>query len=115
MTNPSKRKGTSFEVLIRDFLAANWDDRIVRVAQAGSKDLGDLANFRIGKHKIAIECKNVAKMNLSGWVREAQDEAQNIGGMAGVVIHKRPRHGLPADQYVTMTLADFLMICGVDR
>lgn len=114
MSNPSKRKGTSFEVLVRDYFIAEWDDRIVRVAQAGANDLGDLANFRVGvgDAKVAVECKNIVeyKSNLSGWITEATREAQNINAVAGIVVHKRAGKGRAEDQYVTLTLADFFRV-----
>ena len=112
MSNPSKRKGTSFEVLIRDFLNAWWDYRIVRVAQAGKNDLGDLANFEVSGSRVAIECKGITeyKSNLSGWIQEAKREAQNINAVAGIVIHKRAGKGQAVDQYVTMTLGDLVRI-----
>lgn len=112
MSNPSKRKGTSFEVLVRDEFIEQWDDRIVRVAQAGNKDLGDLANFRVGDAKVAVECKNIVeyKSNLSGWITEAHREAQNINAVAGIVIHKRAGKGRAEDQYVTMTLGSLFAI-----
>lgn len=107
MSNPSKRKGTSFEVLVRDFFVDEWDDRIVRLALAGSKDCGDLANFRIGDHKIAVECKDHRSMELASWVAEAQREAENLGALASIVVHKRRGKGAAQEQYVTCTLGDF--------
>ena len=110
MANRSKQKGTSFESLITGFLVSEWDDRIIRQPLTGGKDKGDIANFRIGNHKMAIECKNVKVMNLPGWVREAQAEAENLGGVAGVVVHKRRGVAAPGEQFVTMTLNDLLTI-----
>lgn len=105
MTNRAKQKGTWFESLIRDYLIVNWDDRIVRVPSAGSNDQGDLANFRVaGVHKVAIECKDHRKMELGVWLTEAEKERANLGGVAGIVVHKRPGKGRAGDQYVTMTL-----------
>lgn len=112
MSNPSKRKGTSFEVLTRDYFIAEWDDRINRLALAGTKDMGDLANFRIGPHKIAVECKasDEYKAQLAGWIREAEVERKNLGALASIVVHKRKGKGAAQDQYVTCTLGDFFLM-----
>lgn len=113
MTNRSKQKGTDFESLIRDYLKVEWSDIIERMTLSGSDDRGDISNFRVGgssQHKIAIECKNVGSLSLAGWVKEAQEEAENYGAVAGVVCHKRKGKGQGGDQYVTMTLSDFLTI-----
>lgn len=111
MANPSKQKGTAFESSITNHLIENWDDRIIRHPLSGGKDKGDIANFRItGPHKLAIECKNVKAMNLQGWVREAQEEARNMGAVAGVVVHKRRGVTAPGQQFVTLTLDDLLSI-----
>lgn len=106
-----RQKGTSFERLIADGLAgALDDDRIDRSPLHGSGDRGDIANLRSPFGKIAVECKNVAKMNLSGWVDEADVERGNADAIAGVVVHKRVRHGKFLDQYVSMTMRDFLAL-----
>lgn len=112
MSNPSKRKGTDFEVKTRDYFQQWWDYRIVRVAQGGVNDLGDLANFEVGGHKVAVECKNSVeyKSNLSGWITEAKREAQNINAVASIVVHKRAGKGRAEDQYVTTTLRDLFTI-----
>lgn len=111
MANRSKQKGTSFESSITGHFIEVWDDRIIRQPLTGGKDRGDIANFRIkGQHKLAIECKNVKVMNLPGWVREAQAEAENLGAVAGVVIHKRRGVAAPGEQFVTMTVNDLLKI-----
>lgn len=112
MTNRSKQKGTDFESLIRDYLKVEWSDIVERMTLSGNDDKGDISNFRVGsgQHKIAIECKNVRSLSLAGWVKEAQDEAEHYGAVAGIVVHKRERKGQAADQYVTLTLSDFLTI-----
>lgn len=112
MTNRSKAKGTDFESLIRDYLKVEWSDIIERMPLAGNDDRGDISNFRIGgsQHKVAIECKNVRSTSLAEWVKEAQEEAENYGAVAGIVCHKRKGKGQAGDQYVTLTLSDLLTI-----
>ena len=110
MPNPGKRKGTVFESCIATYLHAEWSEHIERMPLSGSSDRGDIANFSVGAKRVAIECKNVQRMELAEWVAEAQREAQNYNALAGVVIHKRKGRGRPGDQYVTLTLRDFLDI-----
>ncbi|OMC55426.1 hypothetical protein A5747_13640 [Mycobacterium sp. IS-836] len=110
MANRSKQKGTAYESLIRDYLKQEWSPDIDRLPLSGTQDRGDIANFRIGEHLLAIECKNHNRLDLGTWTFEAQREAANYGALAGVVIHKRKGKGQPGDQYVTLTLRDFLDI-----
>jgi hypothetical protein len=113
VVNRSKAKGTDFESLIRDYLKVEWSDIIERMPLSGNEDRGDISNFRVGsrsQHKVAFELKNCKTMSLAGWVQEAQDEAENYEAVAGVVCHKRKMKGQAGDQYLTMTLSDFLTI-----
>lgn len=114
MANPNGVKGASFERQTADYWrdnhqhpAAQFIDRRVKV---GAKDVGDLANVRVGEHKLVVECKNVRANQLSTWLLEAQKEAVNDGSLVGMVVHKRQKYGQPGDQYVTLTQADFLKI-----
>ena len=119
MANPNGRKGSSFERLEADYFKENWPDGaaefIDRQVKVGSRDVGDLANVRLGKHKIAVELKNVKSMNLAGWLKEAQDEAANLDAIAGIVVHKRVKHGQPGEQYLTMTVDDLINIIHAAR
>ena len=110
--NRSKQKGTTFERLVADgFATALDDDRIDRAPLSGNLDKGDIANVRTPSGgKIAIEVKNVAKLDLAGWVSEAEVERKNLGAVAGIVIHKRVGKGKFIDQYCTLTVKDLLAI-----
>lgn len=110
MANRNKAKGSSFERLVADFLRDNHSEFIDRRPLAGAKDLGDIANVRVGKQRLVIEAKNHARMDLAGWVQEAQDEAVNDNALAGVVVAKRKGKGQAEDQYVICTLGDFVRI-----
>lgn len=112
MVNRSKQKGSSFERIVADgFAAALNDDRIDRAPLSGNSDKGDIANVRTPNGgKVAIEVKNVAKMNLAGWVTEAAVERENLGAVAGIVVHKRVGKGKFEEQYVTMTVRDLLAL-----
>lgn len=110
----SKQKGTAMERLVADYLAAELnDDRIDRMPLHGGKDRGDIAGVRapLGG-KVAVEVKNVARMDLAGWVDEAQVEKGNADAVAAFVVHKRRGKGKAADQYVTMTLSDVVVLLG---
>lgn len=103
----AKAAGARFERVVADYLAEELDDdRIDRAPKAGAKDKGDIANVRMGGHKIVIECKDVARMDLPKWTREAQVEAENAGALVGVVVHKRHGVAKPDQQWCTLTLGD---------
>mgnify|MGYP000294542177 FL=1 len=107
----AKAAGAKFERLIADHL----DDRLYglnvdRQVKTGARDSGDIAGVHIAGKRIAIECKNTTRMDLPRWTREAHTEAGNIGGAAGVVVHKRHGNGKPEDQWVTMTVTDLVTI-----
>ena len=112
----AKAAGSRFERLTADYLStAPDDDRIDRRVKAGAKDKGDIAGVRIHGQRIVIECKDTAKIALGTWLREAEIERGNDDALVGVVVHKRHGNGDPADQLVTMTLADFAALVGGSR
>lgn len=107
----SRAKGTAFERLVADGLAAALnDDRIDRAPLRGTGDRGDIAGLRSPFGRVAVECKNVSRMDLAGWVDEAAVERGNADAIAGVVVHKRKGKGGVMEQYVTMTFRDFLAL-----
>lgn len=112
----AKKVGSEFEKLVAAYLAeALKDDRIERRAKNGNKDRGDIGSVRtIDQQRVVIECKDVRAMNLSGWVDEAEVERGNDDAAVGVVVHKRLRYGAKnmGGTYVTMTLADFVVLLG---
>lgn len=102
----AKAAGTTFERQVADYLAAQLDDRIDRRVKTGAADKGDIAGVRLRGHRIVLECKNHARLDLPGWHIEAQTEAANDGALAGLVVHKRRGTAAPERQWVTMSLAD---------
>lgn len=110
MSNPNGKKGAAFERVTADWWRDNYDDRIDRRVKTGAKDCGDLANVRLGPHRIVVECKNEKTTNLAGWVGEAQQEALNDQALLGVVVSKRRGKAAPEDQYVILTQGDFLKL-----
>lgn len=113
MTNRNGQKGSSFERLVADYLRDNWSEFIDRRVRTGAKDKGDVANFRVAGHRVVVEAKNVQRTDLSGWVKEAAEEALNDGAVAGIVVHKARGKGRGGDQYVTMTLDSLLALLDV--
>ncbi|MGN7968991.1 hypothetical protein [Microbacterium sp. 22296] len=109
----AKDAGTRFERSVADFLAKRLgDDRIDRRAKTGAKDRGDIGGVRtpLGG-RVVIECKDTARADLPGWLRQAEAERGNDDAVVGVVVHKKRGTTDPAEQYVTMsleTLAVFL-------
>lgn len=102
----AKAAGSRFERQVADYLAATVDDRIDRRVKTGAKDRGDVVGVRAHGQRLVIECKNTVRINLAGWIGEAHIQAGNDDALAGVVVHKRHGVGDPAQQWVTMTLAD---------
>lgn len=117
--NPTanKRKGAQWEIdLLNYFRSLNY--QVERLRLSGKQDEGDLALERAGMGDVlVIEAKNVAKLDLAGWVKQAQLEAKNYdkrrqipsASSTGVVVHKRKQHGVD-DAYVTLSLKDFLWL-----
>jgi hypothetical protein len=111
----AKKAGSSFERSIADYLAAAIDDRIDRRVKNGTKDRGDIGGVRIFGQRVVLECKNTAKTSLGTWATEAETERGNDDALAGVIVHKRHGKGQPADQWVTLTLADFAALLTGNR
>ena len=103
MVNSNKRKGTTWESNVRDFLNSCGNDAH-RVAQAG-EDVGDV--FLNGE--FTLQCKDVARADYSGWLRSAKKQAEAASRKWGVVVHKRRQKGV-GDGYVVMDLDTFAEI-----
>lgn len=107
----AKAAGTKHERATADWFAvALSDDRIDRRVKTGNKDKGDIAGVRVHGQRVVIECKDVARMDLAGWVAEAEAERVNDGALAGLVVHKRRGRADSADQYVTLTVRDLVAL-----
>ena len=114
----AKQAGASFERLIADYLAVQLeDDGIDRRPKRGVKDRGDIGGVRFFGHRLTIECKDTTRIDLPGWVREAEREAGNDDALLGVVIHKKRGVGAAGEQYVTLTVDSLvaLLQAGVNR
>lgn len=106
----AKAAGSRFERQVADYLAEHVDDRIDRRVKGGSKDRGDIGGLRHMGQKIVVECKNTSRINLGVWATEAEIQRGNDDAGVGVIVHKRHGKGQPADQWVTLTLADFVAL-----
>jgi hypothetical protein len=106
----AKKAGATFERQIADCFAENVDDRIDRAVKTGALDKGDIAGLRFHGKKVALELKNEATVKLAGWAKEAEVERVNLGAIAGITIHKRHGKADPLDQWVTMTMRDFIAL-----
>lgn len=111
-TNKSaKAAGSRFEREVADYLRDNLSEFIDRQVKTGALDKGDIANVRDSyNNKIAVECKNTTRLDLPKWTAEAHAEAVNLGGLVGVVVHKRHGVGDIGQQWVAMTLDDLIKL-----
>ncbi|MFI6491267.1 hypothetical protein [Streptomyces sp. NPDC050564] len=99
----SKRKGTSAETAVVNFLRRIGFQHAERRALNGNADRGDIA----GLPGIVIEVKNCARQELAAWVAEAEAERENDGASLGVVWHKRRGKGDASEWFVTMSGLQF--------
>lgn len=114
MSNPNKQKGTSLEVAWRDYLRKEGFEA-ERLAMSGKLDEGDVW-ASIAADPFIFECKNVAKLNIGGWVKEAEVEAHNYAKARALelppyfaVVHKRRNHPI-MNAFVTTPAWQFLEI-----
>lgn len=111
----ARAAGARFERSIADWLAQHLDDRIDRRVKTGAKDRGDIGGVRHRGERVVLECKDTARTDLAGWIREAHLEAGNDDARVGVVVAKRRGTTDPAQQWVHMTLADLAWLLGADH
>jgi hypothetical protein len=105
-----RKKGSQLQRLTADYLKKHLDDEAIDVQVQRFKDLGDVRGVKIHGQRVAIECKNLAKINVSMSLAEAEVERGNLDALAGVVVAKRHGRGAAGDQLVYMTLRDFAAI-----
>ncbi|GLW03708.1 hypothetical protein [Streptomyces lavendulae] len=102
MANPNKVKGTAWESDVRNYLntAGGLVDAYGRFldpfdphnarrpAQEGAADVGD-----VHAAPFVLECKNVKRPSVPGFLRQAEVEAVHAGFPYGVAVVKVPRQG----------------------
>ena len=112
----ARQAGSRFERQIADWLAEVLDDdRIDRRVKTGAKDRGDIGGLRVHGQRLMVECKNTSRADLAGWMTEAEAQRGNDDALAGVIVHKRHGKGDLADQWVTMTMREFVAILTGER
>lgn len=111
MGNKAKAKGTSFEVLVRDYLIGKGFIHAHRPALSGGNDTGDINGIarKATLRKVAVQCKNQKAFQLSQWLNDTVEQAARLGGAVPALVVKRPGKGEKAlgDSYVVMRLKDF--------
>src|SRR5687767_4279938 len=110
MTAYHRQKGSSMERMVADYLRNNGFPFADRRVKTGAADKGDIGGVHVHGERLAIEVKNTAKVSLGVWAGEAEVERVNDGAIAGVVVHKRHGKGQAKDQWVTLTLTDFVAV-----
>jgi hypothetical protein len=103
VSNPSKAKGTAFEVAVSAWLVEQGFPYAERRALAGSTDRGDIA----GIPGVVLELKAAKQICLSEWMDEVRVEKQNAKAQVGACVVKRRSHSI-AKSYVVMELQDFI-------
>jgi hypothetical protein len=102
----AKAKGTAWETAVVNTLRDYLSHRVERRTLSGSKDRGDIA----GLPDVVIECKNAAKVDLAGWLDEANTERRNADAMVGAVWFKRRGKSSPRDGYVLLDGDTFMFL-----
>ena len=102
--SPARGKGTAFETLIVRYLQSKGCIHAERRALHGNLDKGDIT----GTGPLVWECKNHKALDLSGWLRETEQERQNANANHGILVVKRRSYGEPGDQYAVMRLSDLV-------
>ena len=98
MTN-SRRKGATYERDAEKWLTDVFGSLVTRTNRSGfDGDDFDLAGI------VSIEAKNHARLELSTWLRQAEE---NAGDRLPIVLHKKRGTTDVGDHYVTMTARDF--------
>lgn len=101
-----KQKGTAAETAVVRYLQCNGYPDVERRTMSGIHDKGDIAGLR----SVVIEVKDHSRMDLAGWVAEAETERVNAGATHCAVWHKRRGKSNPVDWYVTLTGHQYLLL-----
>lgn len=103
MGRAEREKGSRAERAVAAFMREwGWEAETTR-AQNGTRRGDDIAT----NAPVSIEVKDQGRMDLSGWLRQAQD---NCGDNPAVVWHKKRGASNPAHWYVTMDGKDFMRL-----
>ena len=102
MSNPNKARGTRWEVAVATFLRAAGFTEVFRLAPGGEHDAGDIG----GLPDWALECRDRARIDIAGDVRDAELRAVKKNCRFGAAVIKKRGHPT-ADAYVCMSLVLF--------
>lgn len=112
MSNPSKKKGTEWEMRVLRYLAdCGFDVR--RNPPSGKNDVGDLRVVDRDNDVVVVECKATKSIDLAGGMNELRAEVSNANASYGVCVFKRRSHATER-AYVVMELADFAALAYPD-
>lgn len=100
MANANKQKGDSAERAVTRYLQGSGFTAS-RIPAGSNADIGDVW---LPPPLPAVQVKNVARLDLSGWCDQVAEQALNAERETGVVVHKRKGKTDAGDWYVTMTL-----------
>jgi Holliday junction resolvase len=103
-----RAKGQRAERAVAAFLRDHGWDAVTTRAASGYQHGDDIDT----NAPVSIEVKDVAKMDLSGWLRQAQS---NANGKPALVWHKRRGVANPGDWYVTMTGNDLIELMRINQ
>lgn len=100
----AKAAGTRTESAVTAFLArVTGSGAVERRVKSGAKDRGDVNGvFTLDGARVIVEVKDHAKLDFSGWLREAEVERVNDGAEVGVVVAKKRGAGSAAECYYVM-------------
>lgn len=105
---PGKRKGSRFELDVRDYLRDRGYAAERCYGAGRSDDIGDVR----GLPGFVIEAKNQATLRFAEWMAETEVERVNAGEPFGVLVAKRRMQPV-AESYAVMPLRQLVDI--VDR
>jgi len=105
----AKAAGASFEQDIADYLADSLTLPIERRHLSGTKDRGDITGLVLDGRRVVVECKNYGgRLEPSTWLKELAVEMENDKAPLGFVAAKRRGTTKPGEQFVLLTLDQFL-------
>lgn len=93
----AKKAGTSFETEMSRYLSEHTGIPVTRRAKTGAVDLGDLTGVTHQSREIAVECKSPGRnssWSISGWWKETETEAENLGAPFGILLVRRYRKSI---------------------
>lgn len=93
----AKKAGTAFETELAGYLTESLGLKVKRRAKTGAVDLGDLMGVNHLGREIAVECKSPGRNTswaISGWWKETETEAENLGAPFGLLFVRRYRKSI---------------------